>query len=226
MSDSINALSAVSIVLGIACALWVVIHEMRHKPTMPIMGIVWPLTCLYSGPLGLWLYHRYGHSSSGNTPFAIIVAKATTHCGSGCTLGDIVAESLIFIYPAILTWLGWQSLFNEKIFSAWIFDYILAFSFGIFFQYQTIAPMKHLSRLRGLIQALKTDVLSLTAWQLGMYGFMALARYYIFYSNSPSILEANSPVFWFTMQIAMICGFMTSYPVNWIMVKYGMKEKM
>jgi hypothetical protein len=28
------------------------------------------------------------------------------------------------------------------------------------------------------------------------------------------------------MQIAMLCGFVTSYPVNWWLLRAGLKEKM
>ena len=32
--------------------------------------------------------------------------------------------------------------------------------------------------------------------------------------------------FWFMMQIAMMFGFMTSYPVNWWLIRQGVKEAM
>jgi hypothetical protein len=28
------------------------------------------------------------------------------------------------------------------------------------------------------------------------------------------------------MQIAMVCGFATTYPVNWLLIRLGVKEKM
>ena len=34
------------------------------------------------------------------------------------------------------------------------------------------------------------------------------------------------PEFWSTMQVAMIFGFLTSYPVNWWLLRSGLKEKM
>jgi Domain of unknown function (DUF4396) len=39
-------------------------------------------------------------------------------------------------------------------------------------------------------------------------------------------LEPTVVEFWFTMQIAMICGFLTSYPFNWRLLRRGLKEKM
>ncbi len=107
-------------------------------------------------------------------------------------------------------------------FGSWALDYVLAFLFGIAFQYFTITPMKKLSRAQGLVAALKADTLSLTAWQVGMYGWMAVAMFAIFGHE----LEKTGPVFWFMMQVAMLAGFLTSYPVNRWLIRKGIKEAM
>lgn len=36
----------------------------------------------------------------------------------------------------------------------------------------------------------------------------------------------DSTEFWFAMQIAMVAGFITSYPVNWWLIRKGLKERM
>ncbi len=69
---------------------------------------------------------------------------------------------------------------SGKIFAVWIIDYLFAFGFGIAFQYFTIKPMRGLSMGQGLIQAVKADTLSLTSWQFGMYGWMAVAHFWLF----------------------------------------------
>lgn len=38
-------------------------------------------------------------------------------------------------------------------------------------------------------------------------------------------LPKTGPVFWFMMQIAMFCGLATSYPVNVLLLRKGVKEK-
>ena len=154
-----------------------------------------------------------------------MVGKGAMHCGSGCTLGDICAEWLAFGIPALAVWFGWQTIFAEKIFAVWILDFVLAFLFGVAFQYFTIKPMRGLSPGQGLIQAVKADALSLTAWQLGMYGFMAIAHFWIFAQLLGTRLQVASFEFWFMMQIAMICGFLTAYPVNWWLISKGIKER-
>jgi hypothetical protein len=154
------------------------------------------------------------------------VAKGTLHCGAGCTLGDIVAEWLCLALPGIAIALGWGRLFAEKMFAVWILDYGLAFLFGLAFQYFTIKPMRNLSAGAGLVQAFKADALSLTAWQVGMYGFMAFASLFIFQHSLKTRLSVNSVEFWFMMQIAMAAGFLTAYPVNWWLIRRGIKEAM
>ncbi len=108
----------------------------------------------------------------------------------------------------------------------WVLDYIFAFAIGIAFQYFTIVPMRHLEVAEGLRAAIKADALSLTAWQIGMYGFMAFANFYLFHHVLGAGLKVDSVEFWFMMQIAMLCGFLTSYPVNWWLLRSGIKEMM
>ena len=64
-------------------------------------------------------------------------------------------------------------------------------------------------------RALKLDFWSLSAWQAGMYGWMARGR-----------IELSRIEFWFLMQLAMACGFCTSYPMNWRLPKLGIKTAM
>ena len=210
-----------------------------HRQKMWIMNYVWLLTPLYSGVVGLYAYYKLGRPMShppgqqpmkmGQNdqkpgldkmlqkppkPFWQRVVVGALHCGSGCTLGDIVVETYVLFVPV--------SLFGRAIFGAWALDFLAAFLFGIAFQYFTIKPMKNLSPAEGLKAAIKADALSLTAWQVRMYGWMAIATFVIFKHE----LKANDPVFWFMMQLAMLAGFLTAYPVNWWLIKTKVKEVM
>lgn len=235
--------SIFALALGFAAARVIMIDEMRHPQHMWIMNVVWPVVALFGTVLAIWAYFRYGRlkakevavnaKSSGHElpgkramPFSVMVGKATLHCGSGYTLGDICAEWLAFAFPAIAVWFGWHWLFSEKTFAIWVLDFIFSFVIGIVFQYFTIVPMRHLRMMAGIRAALKADTLSLTAWQIGMYGFMALASLYYFQHVLGVRLEVDSVEFWFMMQIAMLCGFITNYPVNWWLLRSGIKETM
>jgi Domain of unknown function (DUF4396) len=195
--DWLHTLSISYLLLGALSAAIIAFDITRHPQHMWIMNVVWPVTALFGTVWILWQYLSYGrlathekvhaamqrHEDPPNkklTPFPLIVANGTLHCGAGCTLGDICAEWLVFAFPAIAVAFGWHSIFGEKIFAVWIVDYLFAYAFGIVFQYFTIAPMRGLSFGQGIVAAVKADTLSLTAWQVGMYGFMAFAYFFIF----------------------------------------------
>jgi len=239
----LHTFSIFFLALGFVCSAILLADVVRHPQHMTIMDIVWPVTALFGTVITVWGYFRYGRLASReavmaarkekreppnktDTPFPAMVAKGASHCGSGCCIGDICAEWLAFLVPGVAVWFGWHRLFEEKMFAVWILDFIFAFLIGIAFQYFTIVPMRQLGKLEGIWAAIKADTLSLTAWQVGMYGFMALAKFWLFRKLLGAELEVNSAEFWFMMQIAMLCGFLTSYPVNWWLLKAGLKEKM
>jgi uncharacterized protein DUF4396 len=239
----LHDLSIAYLALGALCAAIVARDLMRHPQHMWIMNLVWPVTALFGTVWILWQYFVYGRLASREkaqaamrgdepppnktkTPFPIMVGNGALHCGSGCTLGDICAEWLVFAAPTIAVAFGWHRIFGEKIFAVWIIDYLFAYAFGIVFQYFTIAPMRGLSFGKGLAAAIKADTLSLTAWQIGMYGFMAFAEFVIFRMGLGTRLKTDSVEFWFMMQLAMMVGFATAYPVNWWLITRGIKEKM
>jgi hypothetical protein len=239
----LHGLSIVYLLFGGACALLIAVDETRHPQHMWIMNVVWPVTALFGTAWVTWQYFTYGRlapharmhaamqhdepmPNQKETPFPIAIGNAALHCGSGCTLGDIVAEWLAFAFPGIAVAFGWHRLFDARMLAVWVFDYIVAFGFGVLFHYYTIKPMRDLSVGQGLLQAVKADALSLTAWQVGMYGFMAIAYFLIFRGALGANLETDTVEFWFMMQIAMLYGFATAYPVNWWLIRSGVKERM
>jgi hypothetical protein len=77
-----------------------------------------------------------------------------------------------------------------------------------------------------MIAAIKADAASIASWQLGMYGAMAALQFLWFQPGYGGLAPVNSSEFWFAMQVAMLSGFCTAYPVNWWLVRAGLKEKM
>lgn len=239
----LHALSWIALAIGSTSCFVTAVDVLRHRQHMWIMDVVWPTTALFGGPFTLWLYFRYGRlatdvkmraamdghetpPSMSETPFPIMVAKGASHCGSGCMIGDIAAEWLAFLVPSVAVWFGWGTIFTDKMFAVWALDFIFAFLLGVAFQYFTIQPMRDLSPSAGLVAAVKADALSLLSWQIGMYGFMALAQLYLLGHLLGRRADVDTPEFWFMMQIAMIAGFVTAYPVNWWLVRSGVKERM
>ena len=93
---------------------------------------------------------------------------------------------------------------------------------GIAFQYFTITPMRNVSAAQALKSVLKADTLSRTAWQVGMYDWMAIALFGIF----GHARDKTGPVFWFMMQIAMLAGFLAAAPVKAWLIRHDVTERM
>ena len=236
----LHLIAIASLVVAGGCTIVIAADQVRRPQRMAVMTLVWPLTALFGGVLWLALYWRWGRAATKaeqhrreergdkppGMPLAVSIATGASHCGAGCTLGDIIGEWLAFFVPAVAAAFGWRWLFADRIIAVWVLDFLLAFSIGIGFQYFAIAPMRHLSVGRGLVAALKADTVSIASWQLGMYGIMALAQFAWLRPAYGAVAPVDSPEFWFVMQVAMLGGFATAYPVNWWLVSVGIKERM
>ncbi|MFP5236002.1 MAG: DUF4396 domain-containing protein [Acidobacteriota bacterium] len=218
------------IAICVFCSLVILAGIIREPQKMAIMNIVWPVTALYMGPAALPMFYRAQPLSSkgpmstkmkqaierhkDDPPTFFQNSLAVFHCGAGCTLGDIIAESLAG--SLMLTFAG---EFGSKL----ILDFVFAYAIGIVFQYFTIAPMRGLSFGKGLVAAVRADTISITLFQAGMYAWMALS-YFVFFPRPH--LNPGMAVFWFMMQIAMVVGFFTALPANAWLIRKGWKEKM
>lgn len=203
-------LSAAWICVCVLCSLALVALELRRPPKMPIMAVVWPITAWYYGPIAIWAFLK--NEGAENKSRAQQTFDAVTHCGAGCTIGDILGEWSVYA----ATW-----VVGNKLGAEYVVDFGLAFLLGIVFQYFTIAPMRGLGLRDGIIAALKADTLSLIAFELGLFGWMALTRYVLFpYADTPTTVH------WFMMQVGMIVGFWTAYPMNALLLRWGLKEPM
>jgi Domain of unknown function (DUF4396) len=214
--------------LGFACAFVIAadIVVLGNHQHMAIMNLVFPLTALYLGPIALWLYLARGRRMAHKQMQAKAmmereprdswwqVTLSDTHCGAGCALGDIGGEWLVWAT-------AWTIGSTADLGPEYILDLPLAWIFGILFQYFAIAPLRgQLGELAPLGDAIKSDTLSVLSFEVGLFGWMALAQYVIW--KAP----IDSSSHWFTMQIGMILGFVTSWPVNRWLLRRGIKEPM
>ena len=191
---------------------------------MAVMEAVWPITALYLGPLALWAYRSWGrpkaaryvdeHGEAPPRSFAVRVAIGASHCGAGCTLGDIIATWLVFATGLSVAGLALPY--------EYVFDYAFAFALGIAFQFWSIRPMRPELGARAVVgRAFKADALSLTAFEVGLFGWMAVMQLVLF--TDPH-LSPTTASYWFLMQVGMTLGFATTYPVNIWLIRRGIKE--
>ena len=108
--------SYVSIGLGLFTAGIIAVDVISHPQRMRIMNVVWPVTGLYLPLVGLWIYRRLGAPMAVDAgpmnmdqPYWQSIFVSSTHCASGCVLGDIIGAPLVFA-------LGW-TLFGTRLFA-------------------------------------------------------------------------------------------------------------
>jgi hypothetical protein len=211
----------IAIILGFVTAAIILVDEIAHPQEMAIMNIVWPVTGLYFPLNGLWFYYATGRPMTADAPQRRQekprwqgVFVSATHCGSGCVIGDIIGAPIVFAFS--LTLLG------ERLFAEYVVEFVLAYLFGIAFQFFPIRVMGQVSAGEALKDAIKADTLSLVAFEVGMFAWMAVVACVLL----PPPPKANSIVFWFVMQIGMIFGFLTTYPANSLLIRRGIKQGM
>src|SRR5216684_1966154 len=203
MMSSLEYCSWISTGLGLATALVIALDVRKHPQSMRIMNIVWPVTGLYFPLIGIWFYRSMGRPMAVDAPKGRghdahwqSIFLSATHCGAGCVIGDILGAPLVYRFRLTLL--------------------------GIAFQYFPIRSMRQVPPAQAIWDAVKADTLSLIAFEVGMFSWMAFARYVLL----PQPVAPNSVVFWFMMQIGLIFGFLTTYPANWLLVKWGIKSGM
>uniref|UniRef100_A0A942T700 DUF4396 domain-containing protein n=1 Tax=Neobacillus citreus TaxID=2833578 RepID=A0A942T700_9BACI len=216
----------VLLAIAVGCAVFVTVDVVRHPPRMRVMAVVWPLTMLFGSVVWLLFYLRRGRAGAPAHGRWAGTAIDTSHCGAGCALGDLIGESVLLVFPVVGVWFGLGTLYRDPVFAAWTVDFVIAFVLGIVFQYWAIAPMRELGFRAGVLAALKADTLSIAAWQVGMYGVMAVWQFVVFPAAFGGRADAGTPEFWVAMQVAMVAGFVCSAPVNAWLVRRGVKEAM
>ncbi|HEX2903979.1 MAG TPA: DUF4396 domain-containing protein [Jatrophihabitans sp.] len=217
--------------IALACGAWILVDILGrgYRQPMAIMNWVWPVTALYLGPIAVWGYLRWGRPGTDkwrrahggdraapDKPGWASVALGVSHCGAGCTLGDIIAEFGVYLLGITIA--------GQALLAEYAGDYVLAVLLGLVFQFFAIAPMRGLGLRAGLKAAAQADILSLSAFEVGLFAWMALQALVFF--PAPHHLHPTSPVYWFGMQIGMILGFLTAYPVNVWLIRRGIKEAM
>lgn len=242
-----ETLAILSVLIGILSSAIIAVDLLKHKQSMKIMNSVWILTALWAGILGLIAYFWFGRAKKAmkmsmtmpkiampndgkmtmkmdgmmkmdmpERPKWQSTTLSTLHCGAGCTLADLIGEWFLF-FVAI-------RICESLVVGSMVVDYILALCIGVYFQAAAIKSMDSTLTIKErFVKAFKADVLSLTSWQIGMYGFMAVVFYVIFpYEH----IAQDSWVFWFMMQIAMLFGFLFAYPANIVLIHAGIKKSM
>jgi hypothetical protein len=193
-------------------------HGDHHDPTSKESDMAQPVdngddTSAKPQKHKMTMHDIHAHDMGGPPrPMWGTVLIGVSHCGAGCVLGDLVGEWLVFGTGAMIR--------GHDVWPCLLVDYGFALLFGIFFQYFSIAPMSGEYGPKTVVRAAKADFLSLTAFEVGLFGWMVAYQVGIFSYR----LEMDTWCYWWLMQVGMALGFVTAVPINWWLLTKGIKE--
>lgn len=196
------------------CAIWLLVDLRRQPAIMGMMKVAWVLITLYLGPIGVWLYITSCREPAPGThdEFVAPMWKQATgsvmHCVAGDALGIVAAA-------VVTSRLGLGMTQDMGI------EYIAGFLVGwLLFQTIPMARMNRTSFREEVKAGFWAELLSLTGMVAGMFPTMA------FLMGKLGVMSGWNPVFWLVMSISILVGSIVTYPINWWMVKKGMKHGM
>ncbi|MFS2224883.1 DUF4396 domain-containing protein [Pantoea sp. B65] len=221
----LNQFAMLFLILGICTALMITKDLFRSPHPLGIMNIVWPVTGLYMPFLGwlAWWYLGRNHFHK-RTPALRIqqrttddtllwrrVFTSTSLCAAACVLGNSATLALLVLlqHLSIATPLWLEG----------IYCLLLSVFLGLLFQFLAIRQGRQLRVIPALLLACKAQTFPLVIYQLGTLFTMSLALKFVLNDQvNPMLL-----LFWFMLQIAMMTGFIFSWPASSFLLKRDRK---
>lgn len=193
---------AILVVSALAVLWWDIRKRNQALPSM--MKLVWTLTVLYSGPIGLAIYWWSGRTQIDHDSFWRRGSRSTSHCYSGCGLGEIVGITLA---QGILA-------FN----TIWVV--LITFGFAYLFGYAlNIGPLMQegSSFSEASWDAVLSETPSITIMEIAAISTDLLLA---------GTAGIGSILFWMAMAFSLSVGFIAAYPINAGLISLGVKEGM
>jgi len=193
------------LLLAILSVAWLLRDFRLHNSHIhSLMKAVWFMTVLYSGPLGLWLYYISGRKQIASNSIWRKGVRSVAHCYSGCGAGEITG---VFIAAGLLA-LGNTGIAIVTFALAYVFGYGMTLGPLL----QAGVPLK-----QALIDTFYADtvtiaVMEITAISLDLW---LAAR-----------ATMDQPLFWGSLILSLTIGLLAAYPVNVLLVHFGVKQGM
>lgn len=176
----------------------------NNAQTMGLMRIVWVLTVLYSGPLGLAVYWFSGRRQIPVDSVWRRGWRSTSHCYSGCGAGEMVG---LLLATAVL---GWGAGATAGL----TFALAYLFGFGL-----TVGPL--LQEGVALRPALWDAFTSESASIVMMEAVAISVDLWLAGDAGP-----GEPRFWSSVIVSLTCGLLAAWPVNVLLIRFGVKSGM
>jgi hypothetical protein len=202
------------------CVVYVAYNQFKGGPeqkqdslAMKTMRWGWVLVTLYAGPFGFIAYWIMDRAPSRETlvppepPLWEQTVESTIHCMAGDGTGILIAAVATI---SLRLPMGWDV----------ITEYVAGFATGLFlFQAPCMKSTFDDRYWRAVRGTFLPETLSMNAVMAGMIPVM-----FFLMSRDTSAMQPNSVRFWGTMSLAFVVSMVTTFPVNWWLVKRGLKN--
>lgn len=209
---------------GLLFAAWILVDTYvgGYRQRVRGMELVWPITAVWSGPLGLWAYYRWGRpatpkwqSRHGSTPELSMparVAVETIPGGAASFVGHAIAVPIVALTG--------MTIAGEHVWPMILLIAVFALPLLITFEYHalTVTMGSQTSAGKRLRVATMISVLAVLAFDLGMGATMLFVAFVLGYPHA-------SMAFWLVMWGGITLGFLTAYPMVWWLLARGTPQK-
>lgn len=169
-----------------------------------LMKFVWGFTVLYSGPLGLAGYWYSGRTQISQDSLWRRGFRSVSHCYSGCGGGEIVG---------VIIAVGLLALGNLY---AALITFALAYVAGYA---MTVGPLMQegIAFKEALVDAFYSETASITVMEIVAIGTD------LWLAGEATMGDI---LFWTALVFSLSLGLLAAYPVNVLLVRFGVKEGM
>ena len=203
-------LTAPAILLGwgvlVAASLGLLVHDLRtnNEALGGVMKLVWGLTVLYSGPLGLAVYWYAGRRQIPRDSLWRRGFRSVCHCYAGCGAGEVTG---------LVVALGLLSLEHLGV-AAVTFAFAYAFGYSL-----TVGPLLQdgVSLGQAVWDAFLSETPSITVMEVVAIGTDR------WLAGAAGLTDA---LFWTSLVVSLSLGLLAAYPVNVLLIRGGVKEGM
>lgn len=183
------------------------IYALRHRHHGAASEWVWIASGLYLGPIALLVYLRHGratqrgmHGKSKPSQEGISAALATLPGGGASAVAHLIGVPVV-------AGIGWTIAGMEM----WPMILVIAVLATFFLTAYEHAVARRPGAAQGgqisMGAALSVALLTVAAFDVGMVGWMVILHL------NDLMPGAGDPTFWFLMQVGVVLGLVTGYPM-------------
>lgn len=211
MGDALRAWLDSWLVVGgwaviVASSLAVLLADLRKRnpEIKSLMRAVWLLTVLYSGPIGLAVYWFAGRKQIRVDSIWRRGWRSVSHCYSGCGAGEIIG---VLLTMGLLGWAAWP---------ASIVTFTLAYVFGYAL---TAGPLiqEGMAVREALWDAFTSESASILVMEV------VAITVDLWLAGDAGL---GQPLFWGGLAFSLTCGLLAAWPVNVLLIRWGVKAGM